>query len=267
MSKRAKRLLALILLLVIAAAGIFAYDRWLLPVLLREEARQAQVIRQSGLEAPRPGAAAAQDAETPGVAILVTVIHGDGRQNDFSIATRELNLRRVLEQEGLIAGVESDQGLYVLTVDGETADTSLQQWWRLTRDGELSPTAVDNTMISGGEHFVYTLITGWSAAGSQTSDAVTITLTVVHGDESEKVFTITTTEKTLRAALEQQGLIEGTEGDYGLYLQTVDGESVHESHHDWWQLTRNGELSELGVDHILISNGDRYELTFIKGKY
>ena len=90
---------------------------------------------------------------------------------------------------------------------------------------------------------------------------------MIHGDESEKVFTITTTETTLRAALEQQGLIEGVEGDYGLYIYTVDGETIHESHHDWWRLTKNGELSELGVDHIQIADGDRYELSFVKGVY
>ena len=45
------------------------------------------------------------------------------------IRTDEEYLRGALEQEDLIEGTESEYGLYVLTVDGETADESEQQWW------------------------------------------------------------------------------------------------------------------------------------------
>ena len=96
---------------------------------------------------------------------------------------------------------------------------------------------------------------------------VTMSIITTMSTTTTMVFTITTTETTLRAALEQQGLIEGVEGDYGLYIYTVDGETIHESHHDWWRLTKNGELSELGVDHIQLADGDRYELSFVKGVY
>ena len=52
-------------------------------------------------------------------------------------------------------------GLYVLTVDGETADEAQQQWWCLTKDGEMSPTGVDDTVIADGEHYEFELKTGW----------------------------------------------------------------------------------------------------------
>ena len=272
MSKRAKKLLVVILLLAAAGGAAYIWFHWGNPVQLwAAETRRTPAPQQNAQVRPASGAAGEEPAPTeepPGVAILLTVVHGDGSRQDFSIATKERNLRRILEKEGLIAGVEYDWGLYVLAVDGETADTSLQQWWCLSRDGEVSTVGVDGTVIAGGEHFTYTLITGSGAEDAVSKPAsVTFTLRVIHGDESEKVFTITTTETTLRAALEQQGLIEGVEGDYGLYIYTVDGETIHESHHDWWRLTKNGELSELGVDHIQIADGDRYELSFVKGVY
>ena len=270
MSRGVKKFFVMILLLALAGAAVYAYFHWgELEQLWASMPWQTQAAPQKVPPQPVSGAAAssAEPEEAPGVAILLTVIHGDGSRSTFSIATKELNLRRILEQEKLIAGVESEGGLYVLTVDGETADLNRQQWWRLSRDGEAGALGVDNTVIVGGEHFTFTLIDPAAAAEPAGPASITITLTVIHGDESEKVFTITTTETTLRAALEQAGLIEGTEGDYGLYIFTVDGESIHESHHDWWRLTKNGELSSLGVDHIQIADGDRYELTFIKGVY
>ena len=71
------------------------------------------------------------------------------------------NLRGALEQESLIAGSESDYGLYVVTVDGETADEAQQQWWCFTKSGEMLMTGVDDTMIADGDAYEITLTTGW----------------------------------------------------------------------------------------------------------
>lgn len=85
--------------------------------------------------------------------IVFEVTHVDGTQKDFTISTYSENLRGALEQEGLISGDESEYGLYVTTVDGETADSSLNQWWCFTKDGEMLMTGVDDTMITDGEHY------------------------------------------------------------------------------------------------------------------
>ena len=100
-------------------------------------------------------------AQVGGKAIVLEVVHGDGSSKDFSIRTDAEFLRGALEQEGLIAGSESEWGLYVLTVDGETADEAQEQWWCLTKDGEMSMTGVDDTAIADGEHYEFTLTTGW----------------------------------------------------------------------------------------------------------
>ncbi len=93
--------------------------------------------------------------------IVLEVVHKDGSSKEFNISTDAENLRGALEPEGLIAGTESQFGLYVLTVDGETADDTQQEWWCFTRNGEMLPTGVDDTMIADGEHYEASLKIGW----------------------------------------------------------------------------------------------------------
>lgn len=101
-------------------------------------------------------------AQEGGKLITVAVVHGDGSRKDFSIRTDEETLRGALEQENLIAGTESEYGLYVLTVDGETADESIQQWWCFNDgEGNMLMTGVDSTMIADGEAYEIVLNTGW----------------------------------------------------------------------------------------------------------
>ncbi len=92
-----------------------------------------------------------------------------------------------------------------------------------------------------------------------------ITLVVVHADESHKEFEIHTNEEYLQGALQQEQLIDGTEGDYGLYVLTVDGETVDETKQQWWCLTKNGEAHTLGVGETPIADGEQYEFTFTTG--
>ena len=51
----------------------------------------------------------------------------------------------------------------------------------------------------------------------------TITVTVVDDKGEKTVFTITTNSPNLRGALEQEKLVEGEEGPYGLYVKVVNG--------------------------------------------
>lgn len=94
--------------------------------------------------------------------IAVEIIHGDGSTKDSAIITDSENLRGALEQEeGLIAGDDSEFGLFVTTVDDETADSAQEQWWCFTKGGEMLMTGVDDTMIQDGEHYEITFTVGW----------------------------------------------------------------------------------------------------------
>lgn len=93
--------------------------------------------------------------------IVVEVTHKDGQTNTFEISTDEEFLRGAMEQENLIEGTESEWGLYVLTVDGETVNEDNQEWWGYTQSGEMVNYGVDTCPIADGDHFEFTLNVGW----------------------------------------------------------------------------------------------------------
>ena len=95
-----------------------------------------------------------------------------------------------------------------------------------------------------------------SAEDAETKD---ITLKVVHGDGTEKEFPITTTAATLGDALVAEGLVEGEESSYGLFITTVDGETA--GGNQWWCITQDGQMVETGADTTPIADGDHFELT------
>jgi hypothetical protein len=93
--------------------------------------------------------------------LQVQIVGVDGASKDFSIRTDSAYLRGALEEENLIAGDESEFGLFVRTVDGYTADDGKQEWWSFTKDGEMLMTGVDATPIEDGERYEITLTTGY----------------------------------------------------------------------------------------------------------
>ena len=95
--------------------------------------------------------------------ITVEVIHKDESSKTFTYDTDAEYLGEVLAAEGLIQGDDSEFGLYVTTVDGETADYNVDQsWWALyDANGDLTPTGVDSTPVYDGDAFTwaYTVFT------------------------------------------------------------------------------------------------------------
>ena len=51
----------------------------------------------------------------------------------------------------------------------------------------------------------------------------------------------------------------------GMFVTTVDGETVDEGNQEWWCLTKGGGMVTTGVDSTEVSDGDVYELTFTVG--
>lgn len=94
-------------------------------------------------------------------AIDVVVVHGDGSEATFQYQTDAEYLGDVLTENGLVEGTESSYGLFITTVDGETADDSLQQWWCITQEGEMLSTGADQTPIADGEQYELTLTEGY----------------------------------------------------------------------------------------------------------
>ena len=96
------------------------------------------------------------------ITFTFTVTHADGSSKDFTIKTAETNLRKALEAEKLVSGTESEYGLFVTTVDGETADFDKDQsWWCLTKDGETCSTGVDGCTVADGDKYGFTYTIGY----------------------------------------------------------------------------------------------------------
>lgn len=95
--------------------------------------------------------------------------------------------------------------------------------------------------------------------------AKALTVTVVHGDGSEKVFDVQTDETYLAEALLENGIVEDNQTEWGLYILTADGETADESQEQWWCLTKDGQMLTTGASDTPIADGERYELTFTVG--
>lgn len=85
------------------------------------------------------------------------------------------------------------------------------------------------------------------------------TFTVVDKDGNEASFIINTDKKTVGEALLEHKLIEGDEGDFGLYVKKVNGiEAVYEKDKTYWAFYVNGEYAMSGVDMTDVEEGASY---------
>ena len=109
-----------------------------------------------------------------------------------------------------------------------------------------------------------TVFAGCGQSGGS-GDKKTVSVTVTHKDGSTKDFTYETTEEMLGPALVSEKLIEGEEGQYGLFVKPVDGYTVDESNQEWWCLTVDGETAMTGIDSTPIEEGKKYGLVLTVG--
>ena len=89
--------------------------------------------------------------------------------------------------------------------------------------------------------------------------SVKVLFEVVSADGTEKMFEVSTDEKTVGAALTKVELISGDESEYGLYVKTVDGETVdYDTDGSYWAFYVDGEYAQTGVDSTDITEGATY---------
>ena len=92
----------------------------------------------------------------------------------------------------------------------------------------------------------------------------TIGLTVVFSQDNQKEYKIHTDAENLGDALKEEKLVDGTQGEYGLYIETVDGVTAAASNQEWWCITKGGETLNTSADLTPIADGEHYELTLSK---
>lgn len=93
--------------------------------------------------------------------VVVEVVHKDGSTRDFELKTDEAYLGSALVEGKVVEDNQSAYGLYILTADGETANEDDQEWWKITKNGEMLNTGADETPIEDGDHYELTLTVGW----------------------------------------------------------------------------------------------------------
>lgn len=96
---------------------------------------------------------------------------------------------------------------------------------------------------------------------SASSGSISYTVITVDLEGKETTFEITTDKKMVGEELLAQGIIEGEQGEYGLYVKTVNGITL-----DWdkdgkyWSFYINGEYAMTGVDMTEAEAGATYIL-------
>jgi len=85
------------------------------------------------------------------------------------------------------------------------------------------------------------------------------TLSVEFSDGSQKSYDLESEAETVGEALQEEGLIAGEEGDYGLYVKTVDGQTLdYDKDGMYWAFYENGEYAMEGVDKTQLKDGGNY---------
>ena len=84
-------------------------------------------------------------------------------------------------------------------------------------------------------------------------------------EEQMVTLTIKTDKDTVGAALLEHGLIEGEEGQYGLYVKVVNGiRADYDKDKRYWAFYIDGEYAMTGIELTEISDGAKYQLEYAK---
>jgi len=118
--------------------------------------------------------------------------------------------------------------------------------------------------------------TGCTGSNNETPTEAPLAATISDGDilgEGSTVFTVVTTDldgketafevhtdaETVGKALLDLGVIDGEDGDYGLYIKTVNGLTLDwDTDGKYWAFYIDGEYALTGVDQTEITAGATY---------
>ena len=193
-------------------------------------------------------------------------------ETEVTVKTDAKTVGEALVALNLIAGEDSDFGLYVKTVNGVTADYDTDgSYWAFYIDGEYAMTGVDATEITEGSTYTFA-VEGieWEMEEGQTitlKDGKTygkgekeFTFVVSAKDAQDKTVTVKTDAATVGEALAALCIIAGEDSEYGLYVKTVDGVTAdYDTDGTYWAFYIDGEYAMTGVDATEITEGATYQ--------
>ena len=98
-------------------------------------------------------------------------------------------------------------------------------------------------------------------SGSVETKTISITVTVVAKDKTEKVFNIETNKKTLGDALFEEGLVTEAEHKSGFYSYIDGVRADYTLDKSWWSFSKAGKDVMVGANDLKIADGDKFEIT------
>ena len=153
--------LCLVMTVLLAAAALSGCDK-------QEKTQQTDAAVQTTVSAVQTTAEAAPETTTAApdgrielgagaYTFYLDVTKSDGTTSSYVVHSDDQYVGEPLTELGLIAGEESQYGLYVKTVDGETLDYNTDgMYWAFYVDGVYAPTGVDTTPITEGATYALT---------------------------------------------------------------------------------------------------------------
>lgn len=119
-------------------------------------AQPAATTEAATTEAATTEAAAATEVGEGSTSFAFQVTFADGSQQDYTVKTDSTVVGEALQDAGLIAGEESEYGLYVKTVAGQTLDYDADgMYWAFYVNGEYATSGVDTTDIDAGSTYEF----------------------------------------------------------------------------------------------------------------
>ena len=95
------------------------------------------------------------------------------------------------------------------------------------------------------------------------ADAVSFKVVVTDLDGKETTFEYSSNAASVGEALVTEGLIEGHETEYGLYIDTVNGITADwEKDNAYWCIYVNDEMSNYGVSSQPVNDGDAFRFEY-----
>lgn len=192
-----------------------------------------------------------------------------------TVKTDAATVGEALTELSIIAGEDSEWGLYVKTINGITANYDEDgTYWAFYIDGEYATTGVDATEID--ESAVYLM----KVEGKELAEGETISLTdgrhygfgekeftlqVTDGEENTTTVTVSTDAATVGEALVELSIIAGEDSEWGLYVKTVNGITAdYDADQTYWAFYIDGEYAMTGVDATEIAEDTVYSFAISK---
>ena len=93
------------------------------------------------------------------------------------------------------------------------------------------------------------------------TDMKSFTVTVVHKDGATKDIALESDKEYLGECLQEKGIVKGTDGQYGLFVEEVDGATLEDAN-AFWSITVNDEEALVGISSIPLEDGAVYKLAY-----